>query len=111
MLLLCLTLTASGCQERSDTERGIWRFPDSEKDNARCVAHYESTGNERAVSAGGGNWGLFQINAIHRRDFERVTGRSWDPWVLDAGINGSYAAVLWEREGWRPWSVRKRCGL
>ena len=36
------------------------------------VAHCESRLNPRAISAGGGNWGLFQINQVHK---QRVYGR------------------------------------
>jgi hypothetical protein len=44
---------------------------------ATRVAHCESTLDPAAVSRGGGNWGLFQINRVHAGQFEAVTGQPW----------------------------------
>src|SRR5688500_14134989 len=51
-------------------------FPDVEE-RASAIAWCESTHNPRAVSPGGGNHGLFQINNVHRGDWVAVTGTSW----------------------------------
>ena len=39
-------------------------------DQAMGVARCESGLDPNAVSRGGGNWGLFQINTVHRGSFE-----------------------------------------
>lgn len=77
-------------------------FPDL-YDSAYGVAACESTLDPGAVSPGGGNWGLFQINSVHRADFEAVTGRPWSA-VLDADTNARYAKHLYDQSGWGPWS-------
>ena len=75
-------------------------------DQAMGVANCESTLNPDAVSRGGGNWGLFQINTVHRSEFEAVTGHSWSE-VLDPYLNSSYAAYLYSQSGgWGPWACK-----
>lgn len=69
------------------------------------VAQCESSMNPNAVSPGGGNHGLFQINNVHRATFERVTGRPWSD-RYDAGANAQFAHWLWEQQGWGPWSCK-----
>lgn len=70
------------------------------------VARCESTLNPNAVSRGGGNWGLFQINTVHRDAFESVTGQPWSN-VLDADANAQFAAWLYNQSGgWGPWACR-----
>lgn len=72
-------------------------------DQAMGVAQCESGLNPNAVSSGGGNWGLFQINTVHRADFEAVTGQSWSN-VLDPYLNATYAKHLYDQWGWGPWA-------
>lgn len=68
------------------------------------VAHCESTLNPGAVSPDGRNWGLFQINIVHRSSFEQITGRSWSD-VLNADANAQFARWLHDQSGgWGPWS-------
>jgi hypothetical protein len=69
------------------------------------LAHCESTLNPGAVSPGGGNWGLFQINTVHRSSFEAVTGRPWSA-VLEADANAQFARWLFDQQGWAPWACR-----
>lgn len=69
------------------------------------VARCESDLTVSAVSPGGANWGLFQINVVHRADFEAVTGQPWSM-VLDGYWNAVYAEKLWRALGWGPWSCR-----
>ena len=61
--------------------------------------------NPGAMSAGGGNHGLFQINNVHRSSFESVTGRPWAD-VYDAGANAQFARHLYDRSGWDPWACQ-----
>lgn len=77
-------------------------FPDL-YDSAYGVAHCESTLDPGAISAGGANWGLFQINTVHRDDFEAYTGHPWAD-VLDADLNAMYARKLYDGDGWGPWA-------
>jgi hypothetical protein len=70
---------------------------------AISVARCESGLNPRAVSAGGGNHGLFQINNVHRGTFESVTGQPWSA-VYDADANTRFARWLYGQEGWGPWA-------
>lgn len=73
--------------------------------SATGVARCESNLDPSAISRGGGNWGLFQINSVHAGDFEDVTGRPWSD-VLDAHWNAVYAKHLYDDQGWRPWACR-----
>lgn len=68
------------------------------------VAHCESRLNPRAISAGGGNWGLFQINQVHK---QRVTsmGYAWDQ-LLDPRVNALVARSIFDDSGWAPWACR-----
>jgi hypothetical protein len=75
-------------------------------DQAMRVADCESSLDPSAVSPGGGNYGLFQINSVHRDSFEQVTGRPWSD-VLDAYANSQFAAWLYNQSGgWGPWACR-----
>jgi hypothetical protein len=84
----------------ADTIRSVFG---NEGEAAIRVADCESSLDPTAVSPGGGNWGLFQINTVHRDDFEAVTGQPWSA-VLDAYWNSVYAKKLHDREGWGPWA-------
>jgi hypothetical protein len=75
----------------------------NEGEPAIRVADCESSLDPTAVSKGGGNWGLFQINTVHRADFETVTGQPWSS-VLDAYWNSVYAKKLHDEQGWDPWA-------
>lgn len=79
-------------------------FPDVYSQAVR-VASCESGMNPGAVSGGGGNHGLFQINSVHRSAFERVTGQPWSQ-VYNAYYNAQFARSLYDSSGWRPWACR-----
>jgi hypothetical protein len=73
---------------------------------ATRVARCESGLNPAAVSPGGGNWGLFQINRVHAGQFQAVTGQPWSQ-VLDPYANARYARWLYNTSGgWGPWACR-----
>jgi hypothetical protein len=88
-----------------DAESAIrhW-FPDM-YDKAVRVADCESSLNPGSVSSGGGNWGLFQINSVHRDSFTSVTGQPWSA-VLNADANAQFARWLFNSSGWGPWACR-----
>jgi len=73
---------------------------------ATRVAQCESSLDPAAVSPGGGNWGLFQINRVHAGEFQAVTGVPWSA-VTDPYANARYAAWLYNQSGgWGPWACR-----
>jgi hypothetical protein len=55
------------------------------------------------VSPGGGNHGLFQINNVHRGNFEEVTQQPWSE-VYDPYLNTVFAKWLFDQSGWSPWA-------
>lgn len=71
-------------------------------DQAVAVADCESSLNPNAMSPDGRNFGLFQINVVHRDDFEQFTGRTWDDAIFDPDANAAYARKLYDGHGgWR----------
>lgn len=67
----------------------------TEIERFKRIAHCESTNNPEAVSPGGGNHGLFQLNVVHDWDREKV---------YDPEYNTRYAMqVIYPIHGWRPW--------
>lgn len=74
-------------------------------DEANDVAACESGHRADAVSPDGANHGLFQINRVHRRTFEQVTGQPWAE-VYDPVHNTRFALWLWQQQGWEPWTCR-----
>lgn len=89
--------------------RELWRRyggDPSQATTASAVATAESGRRPRAANTtntnGSADFGLFQINTIHRQRFEDVTGRSWSD-VYDPDANTAYAVFLQREQGWRPW--------
>lgn len=66
------------------------------------IADCESGMNPNAVSPTNDH-GLFQINAVHRGQFEAVTGAPWSS-VYDPELNTIYARYLYGQQGWSPWT-------
>jgi hypothetical protein len=85
-------------------EAAIRRWFPENFEKASDVAWCESRHDPGAVSPGGGNHGLFQINSVHRAEFEAVTGVSWDAGIYDASLNAQYARALFDQQGWAPWA-------
>jgi hypothetical protein len=76
-------------------------------DQAMNVADCESSMDPSAVSSGGGNYGLFQINTVHTSEFEAVTGQPFHDGALDPYANSNYAKYLYDQSGgWGPWACR-----
>lgn len=69
------------------------------------VARCESGLNQAAVSRGGGNWGLFQINKVHRGRVAAM-GFAWED-LLDPRVNSLVAKSIFDEQGWRPWACRR----
>jgi hypothetical protein len=70
------------------------------------VARCESGLDPAAVSPGGGNHGLFQINNVHAGTFERVTGEPWTTGRYHPFYNAVFAKWLYDQSGWRPWTCQ-----
>jgi hypothetical protein len=109
--LVVLVLALSACTVEdfirvAFAERGATT---EQQEQAIRVAHCESTLRPDAVSSGGGNWGLFQINRVHRARVEAM-GYSWDQ-MLYAYENSRVAADIWAEQGWRPWTCARRLGI
>lgn len=69
------------------------------------IAKCESGMNPRAVSPTNDH-GLFQINIVHRGQFEAVTGAPWSS-VYDPELNTIYARHLYAEQGWGPWTCAR----
>lgn len=80
-----------------------------QQDQALRVAWCESTHRPEAISPGGGNWGLFQINRVHRGRVAAM-GLTWDD-MLHPYANAVVAADIWAEQGWRPWSCARHLGI
>ncbi|MDZ7677735.1 MAG: transglycosylase SLT domain-containing protein [Acidimicrobiales bacterium] len=108
-LLLALVLSGCGAEDfirYAFAERGATAV---QQDQAIRVAHCESTLRHDAISPGGGNWGLFQINTVHRQRVANL-GYSWDQMLLPLE-NARVAADIWAEQGWGPWSCARIVGI
>lgn len=75
-------------------------------DQAVGVARCESGLDPNAVSRGGSNWGLFQINTVHEQRVVAM-GYSWDQ-ILDPYVNAAVARAIYDdASGWGPWGCRR----
>ena len=70
------------------------------------VSYCESRWDSGAYSSG--NYGIFQINAIHRGRLQSVSGGEGDDLarLFDPHINTQVAYSIWREQGWRPWACR-----
>lgn len=110
--LLCaaaLVVGLAACDPQEVSKDAIRQhFPAAQHNKAIAVAQCESGLNPGAVSPGGGNWGLFQVNTVHRPMVERM-GYRWEQ-MKDAYVNARVARVIYDDSlqrtgnGWRPWS-------
>ena len=107
-IALTLLLTTTACEDRrTPTEQAVEWFPASERARARCIVHYESTGNPTATGSAGER-GLFQIHPVHRSAFTRLTGKPWSE-AYNPVLNGQFAHRLWREQGWSPWTTLRYC--
>ncbi len=108
LLVAGLALGATACTPEDVSRDAIQKwFPDWAEAKAIRVADCESRLQPDAVSPGGGNWGLFQIN---RAAWERTVndmGYSWNQ-MTDAYINSKVALHIFKVAGnsWSPWGCR-----
>ncbi len=70
---------------------------------AMAVAFCESSHDPGVVSANGQDWGLFQINRVHRGRVAAM-GYEWDD-LFDAHVNAVVARHIYDEAGdWSPWT-------
>jgi len=90
-------------------------FPAWEIDNACAILGCESKGDPNAISSTSDH-GLFQINKRtwnkpdHPDAWQQVTGTEWSN-VYDPTTNVAFAADLWGRSKWGPWSCAPKVGI
>lgn len=109
--LLCivgLTLGASACTPRGSSRGAIQQYFPEQYDKAVRVVNCESGMNPDAVSPTS-DYGLFQINKVHRPMVERM-GYSWSQ-IFDPYVNSRVARVIYDDaarrgNGWSPWTCR-----
>lgn len=77
---------------------------------AHLIVQCESGHHPDAVSPGGRDHGLFQINNVHRAEFERVTQVGWEHRYTPYW-NAAYARHLYDQRGWQPWTCARKVGL
>lgn len=101
-------LIATACQTPQDAVRDRWGdrlYPCASK-----VIQRESGWNPEALSPGGGNIGLFQINKVHATWIRNELGYDWNE-LTDAAKNAHAAKRLSEKahaaygDGWQPWRL------
>ncbi len=89
-----------------ETER--WRplvsfwWPADLVDRAMCLIRYESTGKATAVNTSSGAAGLFQIMPFW---WDETLPSEYRGDRLDPVTNARAAYYIYERQGWRAWSV------
>ncbi len=104
VMALAVTIGAGACDEgRSggSVHDAIRRYFPEQYDKAVRVATCESGLDPRAVSPGGGNHGLFQINTVHRSRVASM-GYSWSD-IYDPYVNSRVARTIYNESGWAPW--------
>lgn len=108
IFFFAVTFAVAACTPQEAIWWAFHDLGDQTVAKATRVAACESGLNPNAVSPGGGNWGLFQINTVHRNSgqFTTVTGRPWAD-VLATWPNAFYARWLYDQRGWQPWPI---CG-
>jgi hypothetical protein len=105
---IALLVGASGCTPEAESRDAITKwFPDWAEAKAIRVADCESGLNPDAISPGGGNWGLFQLNRTTWEPTARSMGYTWSQ-VLDPYINSKIALQVYKAAGnsFSPWGCR-----
>lgn len=84
-------------------------FPSPVVDYAvRLVTQCENRKLNPAAVSGTRDYGLFQINQIHRRRVEKLYGMPFEKAMHDPELNVRFAALKHAEEGWRPWICSRR---
>lgn len=100
--IAALMFAATACSSGGSAKSAIKQYFPSNYTKAVAVAQCESGLNPKAVSPGGGNWGLFQINRVHERTLNSM-GYSWSQ-ITDPFVNSKLAKVIYNQSGWGAWA-------
>lgn len=110
-LAIVALVFALGACSTEDVIRGSFAefgAPPHVQEQAIQVARCESGLRWDAVSPGGGNWGMFQINRVHQGRVNGM-GYAWQE-MLYPWQNARVAASIWAEQGWRPWTCARHLG-
>jgi len=99
---IALLVGLSACNTEDISKAAIQEYFPDQYDKALSVATCESNLDPHAVSPGGGNWGLFQINTIHA-DLVSQLGYQWSE-MTNAFLNARVARMIYDQSGWSAWS-------
>jgi hypothetical protein len=99
---IALLVGLSACNTEDISKAAIQEYFPDQYDKALSVATCESNLDPLAVSPGGGNWGLFQINTIHA-DLVSQLGYQWSE-MTNAFLNARVARMIYDQSGWSAWS-------
>jgi hypothetical protein len=100
---IALLFGAAACDTREVSKVAIQQSFPEQYDKALAVAECESGLDPSAVSPGGGNWGLFQINTVHK-GLVASMGYSWAD-ITNPFVNSQVARVIYDDAGgWSPWA-------
>lgn len=103
-------LGATACQPVNTPQAAVQQRWGSLTSCANRIVQRESRWVPTAVSPGGGNIGLFQINKYHAGWISRELGYSWND-LKNASANAHAAKVLYDKaarqygDGWQPWRL------
>ena len=93
---------STACTAESIARDAIRYYFPVRYEKALAVATCESGLRADAISPGGANWGLFQINRVHEGRV-RSLGYTWSQ-MLDPYVNTRVALSIYKESGWAPWA-------
>jgi lysozyme-like protein len=99
---IALMVAVSACTTEDLSKGAIMTYFPEQFDKALSVATCESGLDPAAVSPGGGNWGLFQINLVHA-DLVGSLGYQWGE-LTNPYVNAHVARVIYDSSGWGAWA-------
>jgi len=108
-----VAILSTACQPAATPQQAVQRHWGSLTPCANRIVQRESRWNPGAVSPGGGNIGLFQLNSYHKTWIRNELGYSWND-LKNASKNAHAAKVLYNKavsqygDGWQPWRLSGR---
>ena len=99
---IAMLVAVSACTTEDVSKSAIQTYFPEQYDKALSVATCESGLDPAAVSPGGGNWGLFQINTVHSGLVSSL-GYSWSD-ITNPFVNAMVARQIYNDSGWSAWS-------
>ena len=105
-----VALLGTACQPTRSPQAAVKQYFGSQTTCANRIVQRESRWVPTAVSAGGGNIGLFQINKVHAGWISRELGYSYSS-LTDPYRTAHTAKVIYNKaqaaygDGWQPWRI------